>query len=240
MVTGDVNDMVSRIKSLLPKTWFNDSNPILDAVINGLANALSWCYSLYSYAKLQTRILTSTGGWLDIVANDFFGSSLPRLNRGDASYLAWIQTNLFRERGTRNAISKVLYDLTGKYPDIIELQRPADTGAYGHALGYGISGAYGSQVVHHQAFVRAYRPPGTGIPYIAGYGSPSSGYSTASYGSYVSESSFITGITDADLYAAVASVKMEGTIVWVNISQSKTPPPTFVGIDFVLDESVLW
>lgn len=240
MATGDASDFEGRIKGLLPSSWFNDTSPVRDAVITGAATGFSWAYTLYSFAKKQTRILTSTGGWLDLVANDFFGNELPRNGKTDASYLAWIQTNLFRERGTRHAISKVLFDLTGKYPDIIELQRPEDTGAYGYGAGYGIGGAYGSRVVHHQAFVRAYRPNGTGIPNIAGYGSSPSGYGVASYGSYVSESSFITGITDADIYAAVASVKMEGTIVWVGINQVKLPRPSYIGIDFALDDSILW
>lgn len=240
MAIGDASDMEGRIKSLLPSSWFNDKNPIRDAVVTGTATGLSWAYTLYLYAKQQTRLLTSTDGWLELFANDFFGDGLPREGKTDASYRAWIQTNLFRERGTRYAISKVLYDLTGKYPDIVELQRPLDTGGYGYGAGYGVGGAYGSRVVHHQAFVKAYRPDSTGIPYIGGYGSSVSGYGVASYGSYVSESSFITGITDSDIFAAVASVKMEGTIVWVNISQNPVPYPTYIGIDFAFDQSILY
>lgn len=65
MATGDQADFVRRLKSVLPVQWFDDSNPILDAVLNGIASALSLVYQLYAYAVLQTRILTATDGWLD-------------------------------------------------------------------------------------------------------------------------------------------------------------------------------
>jgi hypothetical protein len=60
--------MLGRLKALIPPTWYGDDNPIRDAILTGCASALSWCYSLYLYAKLQTRINTATDGWLDIAA----------------------------------------------------------------------------------------------------------------------------------------------------------------------------
>ena len=132
MATGDQSDMFGRLKNLLPRGWFGDSNPILDALSWGYAQALAWMYSLYLFAKAQTRIKTATGGWLDIAAQDFFGTGLPRSSgMSDASYQNRILINLIRERGTRYAITKVLTDLTGRPPVIFEPRRPADTGAYG-------------------------------------------------------------------------------------------------------------
>lgn len=135
MSTGDSNDVFSRLKSALPQRWFgstSDSMPVVDSVIAGVATALSFIYSLYSYAVLQTRIRTATDGYLDLIAADFFGTSIQRkANQTDASFRATIIANMFRERATRHAIVKVLQDLTGRTPKIVEPKRPADTGTYG-------------------------------------------------------------------------------------------------------------
>lgn len=135
MAIGDQADIFGRIKAVLPNRWFGGISPLLDAITQGLANSSAFIYSLYLYAKLQTRILTATDGWLDMVAADFFGAALLRnANQTDASFRARIIINMFRERGTRNAITKVLTDLTGRAPIIFEPQRPKDTGAYGAAV----------------------------------------------------------------------------------------------------------
>ncbi|RRW77793.1 hypothetical protein EGJ48_03385 [Pantoea dispersa] len=194
---------------------------MLDAVLNGLAQALSWVYSLYLYAAMQARILTATGGWLDLIAYDFFGDRIKReAGQSDADFLNVIRTNMFRERGTRQSIINVLTDLTGIAPDIVEPTRPLDTGSYGGPMiGYGVAGAYGSMMMPYQAFVTAYRPVGVGIPYVAGYRSTPSGYSQASRGEYAPAAN-LASLTDAQIYAAIASVKMEGTAVWVRILPS--------------------
>ena len=96
MATGDQSDILRRLKSTLPR-WFGDSTTILDALLQGLAWAASFVYSLWAYAKLQTRIKTATDGWLDMIAADFFGSSLLRTaNQSDASFRALIIINLIR------------------------------------------------------------------------------------------------------------------------------------------------
>lgn len=218
MATGDKNDFITRIKALMPRTWFDDENPILDGIIAGYATAAAWCYSLYVYAVLQTRILTSTGGWLDIAAYDFFGDRIRRASgQSDSDFLNIIRINLFRERVTRQAVISTLEDLTGKTPLIVEPTRPQDCGGYGAPnIGYGAAGAYGSMLMPYQCFVTAYRPSGAGIPYVAGYDTTPSGYNIPSRGEYASYSQ-ITNVTDAQIYAAIASVKMEGTVVWVRI-----------------------
>ncbi|MDZ5633926.1 hypothetical protein [Janthinobacterium sp. GMG1] len=217
-MTGDQADIVARIKSVLPP-WFGAVRDLVDALIQGLANASAFAYALYQYAVLQTRIKTATEGWLDMIAADFFGTALMRsANQSDASFRARIIINLFRERATRNAITRVLTDLTGRAPIIIEPQRPADTGAYGAPnSGYGVAGAYGSMLLPFQAFVQAYRPASSGIPYIAGYSSPPGGYSAPSRAAYATLLQSTGAVTDADLYAAVDSVKPVGTIVWLCI-----------------------
>ncbi|WP_369606291.1 hypothetical protein [Serratia marcescens] len=241
MATGNQNDMLNRLKSLLPPTWFGDNNPIRDAILSGAAQALAWCYTLYLYSQMQTRIKTASDGWLDMISADFFGDSLPRYSgQTDDNYRNKIIVNLFRERGTRHAISQVLFDLTGEYPDIFEPMRPEDTGGYGYGSGYGVAGGYGSKLMPYQALVTAYRAPNTGIPFIAGYASTTSGYSVASQGEYASLSMISGLVSDADIYAAVASVKVEGTLVWVRIKSNKPTAPTMIGIDYAIGVSSIY
>lgn len=220
MSIGDQADVFARLKSTLPR-WFSDSTPIVDAVFQGLAWAGSFVYSLYAYAKLQTRIKTATDGWLDIISADFFGTALPRAaNQSDTSFRARIIVNLFRERATRGGIIKALTDLTGRAPMVFEPLRPADTGAYSAPnSGYGSAGGYGSMLLPFQAFVTAYRPTGSGIPNIAGYGNAPAAYGVASQGGEYATMSMIQGaVTDADIYAAIDSVKPVGTILWTRIT----------------------
>lgn len=221
MAIGDRDDIASRLARLIPYSWFpSGAATIRDAILQGAASALAFAYSLLAYVRLQTRILTATGGWLDLIAGDFFGASIVRAqNQTDASFRAAIIANLFRERATRNAIQLVLVALTGRAPRIVEPQRPADTGAYSAPnSGYGVAGAYGSMLLPYQAFVTAFRPLSSGIPYVVGYGCAPSGYSVASRGEYASLDMVIGAVQDADIYAAISAVAPAGTEIWTQIS----------------------
>lgn len=219
MATGDQQDQFQRIKALIPK-WFSDDTPVLDALLRGFAYAKSFVYGLIVYAALQTRIKTATDGWLDMIAADFFGSSLLRKSgQSDASFRNRIIINLFRERATRNGLVKVLTDLTGRAPAVFEPQRPLDTGSYGGPLiGYGVAGGYGSMLLPFQAFVTAYRPTSTGIPNVAGYGVSTGGYGQASRAEIASLNMTQGAVTDDDIYAAIDSVKPAGTTIWTRIA----------------------
>lgn len=221
MATGDQQDLYQRLRGWLP-SWFGDtaSSPVLNGLLQGIAYGWAYFYALLVYARLQTRIKTATDGWLDMIASDFFGLTLQRkTGQSDASFRANIIANLFRERGTRNAIVKVLTDLTGRAPTIIEPSRPADTGAYGAPnSGYSVAGAYGLVSLTYQAFVNAYRPYGSGIPNVAGYGFSPTGYSVASQGEYTDPSMSSNTVSDADIYAAIEAVRPVATIIWTRIS----------------------
>ena len=125
MATGDQTDILSRLKALLPTRWFGtraDTPDDVDGVMTGAANALAFIYSLYAYAKQQTRIATATDGWLDMIAADFFGAALLRkTGQSDTSYRAAINARLLREKGTRNAVTIALTALTGRAPTIISI-----------------------------------------------------------------------------------------------------------------------
>lgn len=219
-MTGDQQDIFKRLSERIPKGWFGSVHPILDAVLQGIAAALAGVYSCYAYLVMQTRLQTSTDGWLDIAAADYFGpNGLPRQpNEADPAYRTRIKINIIRERATRNAVIKILTDLTGRAPTIVEPQRPLDTGAYGAPnCGYGVAGAYGSLLMNYQAFVTAYRPTGSGIPLVQGYGTSVGGYAQPSRAAYADLSQVVGSVSDAAIYAAVDSVKPYGTLIWVRI-----------------------
>ncbi len=195
MSTGDQNDVLGRLKATLPP-WFGDLSqaPVISALLVGLAEAGAFVYSLIAYAALQTRIRTATDGWLDMIAADWFGGGLlRRQGQTDVSYRAVIIASIMRERATRNAVIKVLTDVTGRAPRLVEPRRPVDTGGYGAAgYGYGVSGAYGSQLLpRNMAFVIAYRPLVGSLQY---------------------------GAQDADIYAAVDSVRPTGSTLYVQLN----------------------
>lgn len=122
-----------RILDALPVGWFGDDHPILDAVVDGLAEAWLHSFQLIRYAGFQLRLRTMTDGWIDLAAGDFFGSRFPRkANEEDGDYRNRVINEIFRERNTRNAIYRALVDLTGRTDhELIEPQRPLDTGVYG-------------------------------------------------------------------------------------------------------------
>lgn len=183
---------LTRIKSLLPR-WFPDTSPILDAVLNGWANSLAFAYSLYAYAKQQTRIRTATDGWLDLIAADYFGALLQRkAYYTDASYRTFILASLLRERATRTGMLKMALDITGRNAILIEARRPLDNGAYSEPVAfYSCAGRYGSMSTNpYECFMKIYRP----LPGTQWY-----------------------GITDADIYAAIDLVRPNNVTVWVQL-----------------------
>lgn len=219
-VTASQADILNRLQRLMPNGWFqNGASAVRDALLTGIANMLAFIYSMLAYVRLQTRVATATDGFLDMIAADFFGNGLLRqMNQSDASYRSRIQAALFIERGTRNAVIRVLTQLTGRVPIVFEPQRPADTGAYGNGtLAYGAAGGYGSLAYPYQSFVTAFRPKGFGIPSVAGYGTPTGAYNTGSQAEYAS-AAMTSGVLDTDIYAAIDSVKVAGTIIWAKIS----------------------
>jgi hypothetical protein len=216
MAIGDQNDIVTRLKRLMPNGWFqNGLSAIRDALLAGLATSFAFIFSMLSYIRQQTRIATATDGFLDLIATDFFGDGLLRQGaQTDTSYRARILSAIFLERGTRAAIIRVLTQLTGRVPIVFEPARIPDAGAYNsNSMAYGV-GRYGSLNYPYQAFVIAFRPLNSGIRNVGGYNTPLEGYGTAQ-AAYVSLTN--QGVQDSDIYAAVAGVHVFGTLIWVQI-----------------------
>lgn len=220
---GDQQDMFQRLRALLPTTWFPGVALILDALLNGIAYAMSFAYSLWAYAKLQTRVATATDGWLDMIAWDFFGASVLRApGQSDDSFRIRIIINLFRGKGTRPAMAQVLKDVTGRAPIIFEPSRPADTGALNSPTSAGYCGVarMGSMAVPYTAMITAFRPIATGGSAGAAYcQAPSqSALNTPLAASYTNSGTYTSSsASDADIFAAVDAVKPVGTVMWVAI-----------------------
>jgi hypothetical protein len=222
-MTGDQQDMLSRVKQVLPLQWFPDNTPVLDTLLNGVAWAWAWVYELLQYVITQARISTAESTWLDLIAVDYFGSQLERrVGEDDAAYRLRIKNELIRERCTRRAVISSLADLTGQSPIIFEPANPLDTGGYGSSgaigsgLGYGVAGGWGSLDLPLQFFVTAYRPVGAGIGSVSGWGCGGGGYGQGSL-EYASLSMMLGQVTDADIYSAVTDVLPIGVVAWARI-----------------------
>lgn len=221
---GDLNDILFRLRQVLPLRWFPDSAPVLDMLLTGIARMWCWSFAQLQAVKSQTRISTATGVWLDVIARDYFGSALQRRpGESDARYSLRIRAELVRERGTRKAVESVLLSVSGRSPVLFEPANTSDTGGYagtngsGGGIGYGSAGGWGSLALPFQFFVTAYRPTGSGIAAVSGWARGGGAYGEGAL-EYGTASMLPSHLEDADLYAAIASVLPIGTIAWTQIS----------------------
>ncbi len=210
---GDAADMRSRLRAVLPARWFGDTTPVLDGVLAGLAAGWAAIYALLETMRAETRIATASDSFLDGVSADFFGAALPRrTGELDAPFRLRIGYEMLRERGTRAGLVSALTELTGRAPRVFEPALSGDTGGYSSGgLGYGIAGGWGSLALPFQVFVTAYRPLGAGIALVGGY-------ATGGYRAYASLAMVPVQVSDADIYAAAASVMPAATVCWTAIS----------------------
>jgi hypothetical protein len=227
MATGDNNDITSRLQSYLPRGWFGDFTdaPIIGGVIAGIASVFAVMYTLIMFFWAQTRLQTSSGGWIDIWASDFLGTSLPRKpNESDASYIARIQIAIFQKRATRPAMISVLTQLTGRAPIIFEPARPLDSGCMGANTGVasfcGVS-RMGSIAAPFGCLITAFRPLVTGGSAGAAYCNAATWSALAtplSHGYTGSLSDEITAASDTDIYDAINQCRPIATNIGVYIS----------------------
>lgn len=222
-MVGDIQDILGRIKAVLPRGWFADVTPVLDSILSGASAGWSFLYSQLALVKSQGRLSTASGFGIDLFAADYFGPQLPRMGASDNSYRARITKSLLRPQCTRAALAAILTDMTGRPPTIFEPLRPADTGAYStgssgpYALSYSVAGAWGSPAMPFQAMVIAYRPPETGIPIVAGWGAGEGSYGMGAI-EYATPAMSQVQVADQDIFSAIASVAPIGTTLWARIS----------------------
>ena len=152
MATGDQADMAGRIRRAIPPNWFpappaaggTSQTPVLDGLLAGLGAMWASLYALLAYTRLQTRLMTATGTFLDMIAADFFGTNLPRRSgEADAAYAARISAALRAAKNTRAAISAAVQAATGSAPRLIELMNAGDTKGLGSRGNAAAGGGYG-------------------------------------------------------------------------------------------------
>lgn len=230
--SGDKTDFLSRIKALVPKKWFGaGSTPVLDAVLSAPAAIFAANYTLLTYVVQQTRIRTATGPFLDLISQDYFNGSLPRFaNESDANFRARILANLFIGGPTRGDLTAVLTEITGRAPTIVEPQRIQDCGAWDYAFGFDYAGGWGD-MLPYQAFVTAYRPLNSGIPYVDGWGGSVGAWDTASQIEWTDASQVGDVVDDTVIYDAIAANKPAGTRLWSRILSNPITTPATANSD---------
>ena len=220
--------MVSRLSAVLPKRWFAEESPNLDAILRSLATPWAWLYELINYVRKQSRLATATDTWLDLFACDYFGGVLSRRdNEDDSLYRRRIEKSILREAATRTAVSAIMQDLTGDVPVIFEPLNCLDTGAYSTlspasfapctGLAFGAIGGWGSLSLPCQFFLTAARPPTFGFGDLAGYGTTTAGYgiSTTSY----SDLSLLPGhVTEQDIQSTLTNLLPVNTVAWLRVA----------------------
>ncbi len=212
---GDADDMAGRLRAILPAGWFGEaaSTPVLGSLLLSVGNAFASFWSLLQSVILQVRISTASGSFLDMISTDFYGSSMVRLlDEQDGAFRVRLVNGLLRPRGTREALSLALLQLTGKSPVIFEPARTSDTGGYSiGGIGYGQGGGWGNLSLPFQFFITIYRPSGGGIAELAGYGTGG----IPVYGSLTMEPA---SLPDSAIVASVPPLLPVATIAWMRLA----------------------
>jgi hypothetical protein len=222
-----IDDMLKRLRSLLPIGWFGDSTPLLDSVLTALASLWVCSLSLLQYARSQIYLSTASAIWLDLIAIDFLGLSIARhLGESDDTFRSRISANLLRECGTRGAIAGVLLAITGRSPEIFEPAACRDTGGYGRwsttgelaggGIGYSVAGGWGTCGLPFQVFLKCYRPVGNGGAVLPGWNDAAAGFG-ASTMSYASLEVAETKTPDEDIMKAVTTTLPITVTAWMTI-----------------------
>jgi hypothetical protein len=256
MAIGDQQDFVSRIRAQLPNGWFASAAmaPLLLGVLNGLAYAHASLQLWIVYARSAIRFSTATSDALDAKVEDFLGSRISRqIGETDEAFRLRANREILRPKATRSALAQEILDATGAPGVIVEPRNPQDTGGYGtrgsaqtYGAFYGSAGAWGSRSLPFQEFVTVSRPPIVTVPNAGGWsvGAAAGGYGTRSqpttyYGPqfYISRGS--QAITDAAIYAGIASVLPVANIAWVCIVNPAVVIGQELDVNFILDTSTL-
>src|SRR5689334_3283381 len=105
-MVGDLPNFLLRLKTVLPKRWFGEESPNLDAVLTALATSWVWLYRLLRYVAQQARLGTASDMWLDLAAVDYLGQNFRRkAGEADTFYRSRIKQALLRDAATRSAIT---------------------------------------------------------------------------------------------------------------------------------------
>jgi hypothetical protein len=133
--------LLQRLLNALPTNWVPNATEDENGRPYRAASQLAGTAAVYqaiqnqiNYLIAQTRIQTSTGGFLDMSSRGYFGTKWPRqAGESDQSYATRLLSKFFLPQGTYQAMIDALENLTGETPKIVRPRRPYDTGAYGEA-----------------------------------------------------------------------------------------------------------
>ncbi|UGY15102.1 hypothetical protein HAP48_0042360 [Bradyrhizobium septentrionale] len=223
MATGDSDDILRRVRRLLPRRWWQWGAPLRDTILGGLSDLAAWCFDWTTYARKQTRLATATGIWLDVLCYDFLQRHLTRGSASDEVFRALIDATIFTERVTRKGMSDSVVILTGSRPWIFEPWNTFDTGAYSSSaqaygqMGYGVGqGGYGNMNLPGQLFMKVLRGANSGVPNADGYGGYTGGYGFGSV-ELVGNATRLMGVTDQQIEKLITFTKPTGVTVWLQI-----------------------
>lgn len=176
MATGDQDDFISRLLRLLPSGWFPSDAPRLKAVLQGAAASLSAAFAMFSFVKVQTRIQTASGSFLDLISEGYFGGNLPRLQyESDSAYAGRIEYNLIAPRGTHDGMMQMLHQLTGNTAVIFQPNLAGDCLCLASRSAPNVAGA-GAQI--DSIAGSGYQPPWASFGSSTATGRPSSAWGT--------------------------------------------------------------
>ncbi|WP_155723310.1 hypothetical protein [Gluconobacter potus] len=146
------SQFANRLRALLPDGWFpsppasgeTEQAPVLNAMLQGCGAVFQFAWSLLQYVYPQQRLATATGAMLDIYAQDFFGSELPReTGETDDAYRARIEAALVPLRFTRPAIEAAIADSWDDSWALVEPRNANDTKGMATAASPAIGGGFG-------------------------------------------------------------------------------------------------
>ena len=229
---GSSADIQQRVLMVMPRRWWTWKATIQGWIIGGLSDSASWAYSWFVYALQQSRIATSTGPFLDIIAYDYLRRYLTRQGMSDVLFRTVIMATILQERVTRFGMIQALTNILGVAPQVIEPWHTGDCGGYGSPnVAYGRAGAWGSIALPGQVFMKlsitGLLP--RGVPNATGYGGYAGGYygsGTGTYGhigtdagaiEYVGSAVAQIGVTDRIIYRIIKFTRPTGVICWTRI-----------------------
>jgi len=214
---GDKDDIVARLQRWLPQGWFPSDGTRINSILSGFASVLATIWTAIAYVTLQTRLATTTDGFLDLASRDFFGPVLPRLpGETDPTFSLRIRNEVFRDRQTRNAIDALLFELTGQHPIITELERPKDVGAFRYrGLAFRAVGHYASRFWRPMVFIQTVHAGRFVIPHFGGLRAPAAAFRIPTF--LYTDPSMVegSGYTDLQLFAALERIRTAGVTYWV-------------------------
>jgi hypothetical protein len=219
-VIGDTNDILGRVKRLIPNRWFLYIAPYRDAVLGGLSDLSAWCYNWIVFAKAQSRLATAFGIYLDVWCYDFLGRNILRNGATDAVFQAQIQATILKERVTRLGMNNAITTLTGTPPVIFEPWNTGDAGAWDvpQATAWDTAGGWGEMNLQGQVFLKVTRGAGSGIPGVNGWDGYLGGWDQGAM-EFVSDSGGVgtIGITNGIIYSTIIYTKPTGVTCWTQI-----------------------